>query len=910
MAPRFRCPVCRSKRWHKDSLSGSVVCEEGHLLSGYVQETTETQEGPSQTAQTTRRLRKNKGRKQRPPSNDYFHGDRSQFLVYQAMQLIFREQLRIVIDELGWPAEIEAVARDLWAMLVASSKLSAAPRDFEQGEEPAGSYSGPRPGDRYTHSGRRKKQKLRGKNEDGDEESDEEEDEPPDDTGTNGATGNGAAATDGEGRNGDGGGSGSRDEESDASSYFSAADADDERAPEGARSRPPSPSPATGPAQPAETPSERFLPPPKRPPRRPPPKTASTDPRDAPRLDYTLLLLYLACITLRLPVFLSDIFRLAETYQIPYLDALLHLPLSMQSHLTGPNRSMLSPGSVPHIYPLASTSTQHLSSADSAQALLARLVNMYKEDWEVEFPEANVPSMAGRVCSMAGLPLFATSLTLSVLSHLPSSTSFRLPSSISLVNRNGPPLQPRRSSAPSCLSGPKWPYYAPGGQQDWRTTLPEIKVATAVLCVCRLLFGLGEATDAGQDGCVVHVPHVSLPPTDLSLSSSSPAVLGEVTDQLPQQHEWLTLVEKLAQLEKPGDTSQAWSFDVADMLPDEVDAYLDFFEAKIVSKEKVPSRMNDLPRFFRAPDGVYPSDLPRVAPASYLAQFDALLSSALTLSPSPSRSLSSSNAVSLLLPLLSPSGSPLDPSTLPAPLHRLLTALSTLLLPLPSSLSIAHASAAPTAATNSATYLSGMVGQLEAVLSGLPPSTDEDHREGGDPTMEKEVRDKRERESKEAWAREKNRRKELSRVWKEGQEERRRRKRKEPGKSKRRKKAAEKGKGKRKRRDETSEEEDEEGGFSDGGGTDEDDAQSAAPSRATSLPVNDRLLKRSTARASSLADPPSRPSRARSRADSVASSFSSVASAALSAPSKDRGDGGAAETIKSAEFVSSSDEED
>jgi len=32
MAPRRRCPVCRSKQWHKEPSSGLIACSEGHIL--------------------------------------------------------------------------------------------------------------------------------------------------------------------------------------------------------------------------------------------------------------------------------------------------------------------------------------------------------------------------------------------------------------------------------------------------------------------------------------------------------------------------------------------------------------------------------------------------------------------------------------------------------------------------------------------------------------------------------------------------------------------------------------------------------------------------------------------------------------------------------------------------------------
>lgn len=319
MARRPRCPVCRSRRWHRDGLSGAIVCEEGHLLAGYVQETTETQEGPSQHTQTTRRIRKNRQRKLKPPANDHFHGDRSQFLVWQAMQLILREQLRVLIDDLGWPVQLEAVARDLWALLVASSahkSVPSAPRDYHLDEEPATSYSGPRKGARYNRAGRKPYGRRGLKEEDGEASDDDRQDDGDDENEPGGPASDGEAET----------GSATEatvqsDADSDAESFFSDGndqDADDER-PRPGRSRRASPAIGLGLPSSPGGPSDASLSsqvnsapsrfPPQKRRRTVPPPSKSHDVRDRPRLEYTLLVVYLACVTLKLPVMLADIFR-------------------------------------------------------------------------------------------------------------------------------------------------------------------------------------------------------------------------------------------------------------------------------------------------------------------------------------------------------------------------------------------------------------------------------------------------------------------------------------------------------------------------------------------------------------------------------------------------------------------------
>nr|CRX79054.1 hypothetical protein ls5930a1_00103 [Leucosporidium scottii] len=279
MARKPRCPVCHSKRWHRDGLSGSIVCEEGHLLQGYVQESNETHE-LSQHVTQTRRLRKKRTKKVKPLPNLYFHGERGTFILWQALQWVLREQLRVLIEELGWPVELEGVCRDLWGMLVASSGVPNAPGDYLKGDEPATSFCGPREGARYS---RRRTNQAK-------TDLDDEEE--------NGAQG-------GSQSEGEHGGSGVDADDSDS---FVSSDEDGERDED--------PSPRKR-ARTTSPPPQNDDPPP--PPVnlydevKPPPlaeqKPRSINPRSHPRMEHLLLVIYLGCVTLRLPTFMNDILQ-------------------------------------------------------------------------------------------------------------------------------------------------------------------------------------------------------------------------------------------------------------------------------------------------------------------------------------------------------------------------------------------------------------------------------------------------------------------------------------------------------------------------------------------------------------------------------------------------------------------------
>ncbi|BGP50150.1 hypothetical protein JCM10450v2_006061 [Rhodotorula kratochvilovae] len=594
-ARRPRCTTCGSKRWHRDALSGAVVCDEGHLLQGFVQETTDTQEGPSQHTQTSRRMRKNKRKKHREPSNAHFHGDRNRFLLFQCMQFILREQLRVVIDDLGWPVELEAVARDLWALLVASSGVKPTPVEAVRGTEPADSYSGPRPGSRYNRDGRKKYgprgvKRPRVKK--------EEEDAAPEEGAAPAQAADGQAngIELGEGASAH---SSSSESESDSSSYFSTSgeDADDERPREGSASRASSPisapsSPTLPPQPPEDEAVFNIYTPPFRTPRREYRPPIIDDPRDAPRMEFTLLVIYLACITLRLPVFLSDIFRLADTHQIMYLDACRHIPRRMQRHLPKSSKDILSPKTVPHLY--SHNHSLRRLREDSAQTWLKRLVVMYRDDWNIEFPEANVPLLLGRACDMLALPPVVHALTLRLLTLLPQPFSFRLATTFhtrppAFFLPSAPPQKPHH-----------WP--RPGqrlnGAQDWRSALPEVKVVSAVVMVARLLWSMDD--EDGGEGAG-----------------------ASAFDVLPTAV-WLDAAERLAALDKSGDVASLWSGEACDMTSNEIDTYLEWFEDRILSTEKSSSRFYDVARFFAAPE-VYPQPRPEFGPDAFLDKVEDVL---------------------------------------------------------------------------------------------------------------------------------------------------------------------------------------------------------------------------------------------------------------------------------------------
>lgn len=144
----------------------------------------------------------------------------------------------------------------------------------------------------------------------------------------------------------------------------------------------------------------------------------------------------------------------------------------------------------------------------------------------------------------------------------------------------------------------------------------------------------------------------------------------------------------------------------------EIDAYLDFFEEKLISKTKIPKRMEDLGRYFPEPS-TKPSQLEKVASESYSTRIDSL-----------TRSLySSSSSISIRQPNeLSSNDYPSYPfsttsDSLPNLLSTLLTSICQHVLPIPISLPSGFQGSVPTIETTSLNYLLPQINLIERLLA-------------------------------------------------------------------------------------------------------------------------------------------------------------------------------------------------
>lgn len=134
-----RCPLCGSRRFRRDPDTSMVVCDQGHVLQGFREETADDGEtfDPSQnlSQRTRRRLRVSGSdyvsKKRRSTAiRGTWSSDRARYLFYQCLQLILRLQIEAVKNSIpNCPGEeLESVCRDLWAFYVSmQDKLQPQP---------------------------------------------------------------------------------------------------------------------------------------------------------------------------------------------------------------------------------------------------------------------------------------------------------------------------------------------------------------------------------------------------------------------------------------------------------------------------------------------------------------------------------------------------------------------------------------------------------------------------------------------------------------------------------------------------------------------------------------------------------------------------------------------------------------
>ncbi|KAF7332083.1 hypothetical protein MKEN_00088800 [Mycena kentingensis (nom. inval.)] len=143
----MRCPVCRSKQWHKEPSSGLIACSEGHILQNYRNETTEMEDAPRHQMKKRAIKAQKRAMNKRGLDSKLYHGSQGRYLYFQCLQLVLRHQVTALVERWTLPTEFEAACRDIWTLHL-SLLRDPIPEDDSDGENPdAAVDSQPAPAD-------------------------------------------------------------------------------------------------------------------------------------------------------------------------------------------------------------------------------------------------------------------------------------------------------------------------------------------------------------------------------------------------------------------------------------------------------------------------------------------------------------------------------------------------------------------------------------------------------------------------------------------------------------------------------------------------------------------------------------------------------------------------------------------
>ncbi|KAF3399262.1 RNA polymerase I-specific transcription initiation factor rrn7 [Talaromyces pinophilus] len=112
---------------------------------------------------------------------------------------------------------------------------------------------------------------------------------------------------------------------------------------------------------------------------------------DSPLLKETLGLCYLACLLLRLPVSIGDIYKFAIRNEVPFVKALKSIPQEMKDRMSPQHTRDLS--------------IQVMPSNEDIHETVNQLVAMYSREYNVVFPPLNIPLMLFQFIRQLALPL-------------------------------------------------------------------------------------------------------------------------------------------------------------------------------------------------------------------------------------------------------------------------------------------------------------------------------------------------------------------------------------------------------------------------------------------------------------------------------------------------------------------------
>ncbi|KAA1080231.1 hypothetical protein PGT21_006031 [Puccinia graminis f. sp. tritici] len=116
------CPRCGSRKWRRDPNRGVVVCAEGHVLEGFLRESTEQTEA-SQYSLRKRRLSAAPRQRKSYIGKSAYQDQRARILLVQALTLLIRKQIEALVQIINAPTQLEEITQTLWKAYLSAINL-------------------------------------------------------------------------------------------------------------------------------------------------------------------------------------------------------------------------------------------------------------------------------------------------------------------------------------------------------------------------------------------------------------------------------------------------------------------------------------------------------------------------------------------------------------------------------------------------------------------------------------------------------------------------------------------------------------------------------------------------------------------------------------------------------------------
>ncbi|KAH9451416.1 hypothetical protein MJO29_009185 [Puccinia striiformis f. sp. tritici] len=537
------CPRCGSRKWRRDPNRGVVVCGEGHVLEGFLRESTEQTEA-SQYAVRKRRLSAAPKQRKFYVAKAAYQDQRARVLLVQGLTLLIRKQIEALIKIINAPPQLEEVARTLWQAYVSVLNLddslftpdvpsspvipsSRSGDDSQSSSDPDIPHITPRQARHNPASDSQGGVSARSKTH---------------------LTPEALKAITQEH-------SESSDQSSDDSSSSSAASSSDD---------------SQGPSQQNDKPRRS---------RRSRHRAHAENIHLHPRMVVTICTVYLACLKLRLPIVLQDLINFITTKQVPYIGFIHSIPVEVQQKMNRPVMQSLSAEKSPRLF-------SRRGHSHGLVYICRQLLNIFQDaNPSVLLPENTTPNLALLVLRFSKnfllpdpLQLLALHLvrkldqyflTLNPLTRKASSTSLKT------TELRGRPMAGNKSLSVFRIQMIKYP--------------PEWFVMAVVFIVARSAIVASASDDSTSS---------DYEPSSDEDEKEPDRMFQLVMKTMPDLDQWYDDLTQKIKLDEDKNPQTLWEKNLTELNSKEIDSYIGFAQDFLLKDQPEPNDMSFKNQFF------------------------------------------------------------------------------------------------------------------------------------------------------------------------------------------------------------------------------------------------------------------------------------------------------------------------